>query len=186
MSVRSCVAAVALLGLWPAYGEGQVELFDSTDAVSSFQAMAEYLARDGGRWIAPNPNYNGAENSPTHFGLWFEQDARNHFLELKIVAHFPDQVLTSSRGHWAWHPTRGQLTHVMVDRGGGLSEGVTTYPSATVFVTTSIRSGVGGRSESRDENVIISDDVHRNTSFHRDENEWVETGVYEWTRTSGR
>lgn len=161
----------------------QLPDFDPSDPVASFDAMGEYLTRDGGRWVAANPNYDGTESSPSAFGLWFERDVNGLFLELRIVIHFADRTVVSSRGHWAWHPVRHELTHVMVDRGGGVSEAVTTFADTRTFVTLATRAGADGNTEHRDENVIVSPDLHRNETFRRNGDEWVSGGVYEWRRS---
>jgi hypothetical protein len=163
----------------------QVPVFDSADPQASFEAMSEYLARDGGRWVASNPNYDGTGSSPREFGLWFERDVSGLFLELRIVVLFPDRTVVSSRGHWSWHPGRAELSHVMVDRGGGVSEAVTTFPDSRTFVTIAARSGSYSTTEHRDDNEVVSANVHRNETFRRQGDQWVSGGIYEWRRVVG-
>ena len=165
--------------------EAQVPRLDDATPEASFDAMAEYLARDGGRWVAPNPNHDGSGASPPEFGLWFERDVNDRLLELRIVVMFSDRTVVSSRGHWAWHPAREELVYVMVDRGGGVTEGATTFPDARTFKTLATRFAGNGSSEHRDDNVLVSPDLHRNETFHREGEDWVSGGVYEWRRVVG-
>ncbi|NKB89295.1 MAG: hypothetical protein GKS06_13840 [Acidobacteria bacterium] len=170
-----CTAATLSAG-------AQEPSFEPEDTHASFQVMAEYLARDGGRWIGDNPNHDGSERSPHAFGLWFERDVRGHYLELKIVAHFADRDVISSRGSWAWNPDTGGLVYRMVDRGGGLTEGVTTFPDADTFATMTTRYADNGEADHRDTNDIIGPDEHHNETFARDNGEWVSGGIYIWRR----
>ncbi len=173
-------AALAVLVTHPLLA--QVPRLDGSVPNASFEAMAEYLARDGGRWVAVNPNHDGSEQSPPDFGLWFERDVGGRFLELRIVVQYADRAVVSSRGHWTWHPGRQVLTYVMVDRGGGVTEGSTTFPDARTFRTLATRFTEDASSEHRDDNVLVSPDVHRNETFRREGDEWVSGGVYEWRR----
>lgn len=89
----------------------------------------------------------------------------------------------SSRGHWFWHPGRGELGYRMVDRRGGVTEGATRFPDATTFTTVATRVGPNGEETlHKDENSAVSPDVHRNESFRRQGDDWVSGGLYVWTR----
>jgi hypothetical protein len=162
---------------------GQVPTFDPSDARASFAAMAEYLARDGGRWRSANPSHDGSASSPREFGLWFARRLEGSVLEIQIVSYFPDRTVVSSHGQWTWHPGLRELRYITTHRGGGVTEGTTTFPDSVTFQTTAIRFGRAGRSsEVRDDNVLVSENVHRNETFARDGERWLSGGVYEWRR----
>ncbi|NND01024.1 MAG: hypothetical protein HKN85_12655 [Gammaproteobacteria bacterium] len=180
---RRILASIALMAwFFPTLILAQQNLFDPEDPLASFEAMAEYLARDGGLWLADNPGYDGTQSSPASFGLQFERDVSGLFLELQIVVNFVDRAVVSSRGHWAWHPARNVLTHVMIDRGGGLTEATATFPDASRFVTVGTRFSRGDTTEHRDDNLIVGPDLHRNETFSRAGDEWKSGGIYEWRR----
>lgn len=190
MTVRTTMAvsiAWALqLGAMPDGASSQVPVLDTSDAQAAFMAMGEYLARDGGRWRAPNPNADGSANTPPAFGLWFSRHLDGRVLELEIVIHFADRTVVSSHGQWTWHPGRGEVTYVMTDRRGGLTEGTTTFPDPATFRTIATHFGRrGNTAEQRDDNVLVSEDLHRNETFQRDGDRWVSGGVYEWRRQGG-
>lgn len=163
---------------------GQVPDFSQLSGREAFAAMAEYLSRDGGRWRADNPNHDGTASTPPAFGLWFAQELRGRVLTLQIVVHYPNRVVVSSTGRWAWHPATDQLSYEMVDRAGGLTEGLTAFPESAVFRTVATRYADGSPpTRHRDDNLLVSGDVHRNETFEDTEEGWVSRGVYEWIRT---
>lgn len=164
-----------------------VPTFDPSQPRSSFQAMAEYLAADGGQWRAPNPNHDPARpNSPPAFGLWFDWVAQQRKLELRIVVHAADSTFLSSSGDFVWHPAEQRISYRMVGRNGSLTEGTTDFTDASTFRTVATFHRPNGRSTvHRDENLLVSPSVHRNETFQQDSTgAWVSGGVYEWTRTA--
>ena len=164
----------------------QVPSFDPDDGNASFEAMAEYLARDGGRWRSDNPNYDpNRVNSPPAFGLWFTRALNGRVLDLRIVVHYADSTVVSSEGQWAWHPGESRLTYRMVGRNGSLTEGTTDFERPSTFTTvTTAYSRRGNASVHRDDNVLVDDSLHRNETFRRNtDGSWTSEGVYEWRRS---
>lgn len=163
----------------------EVPTFTGADVPQAYRDLGNYLARDGGRWRAPNPNHD-PENprSASHFGLWFEWAVGEHMLELQIVAYVGDEVRSSSRSFWAWHAIDERLTYTAVDPGGGLALGDTTFPAAHVFRTETVRVGPdGSRMPHRDDNTLVSADVHTNISYSRsDTGEWTPQSEWRWER----
>ena len=134
--------------------------------------------------LRPQAAFAATASSPPAFGLWFTEELGGRVLNLRIVIHYPDRDVVSSSGRWAWNPATSQVSYRTVDRGGGLTEGVTTFPDAAVFRTVATRySQRGPPSNHRDDNLLVSADVHRNETFEETAQGWVSRGIYEWIRT---
>lgn len=163
----------------------EVPSLDPLEPQRSFVAMAEYLSADGGRWRAPNPNYDPeAPRGPSHFGLWFDWHPELQLLELRIVTHLGESTRVSSQGRWAWHPGAESLRYVMSSRGGRYADGETTFEAPHTFTTvaTTYRTG-DAPVKHKDENVLVSPELHRNLSFREVEDDvWANQGTYEWRR----
>lgn len=184
--VAGCVMVAVASSINIESVSGQVSSFEPGDAYASFQVMAEYLSRDGGRWRAPNPNFDGSSGSPPEFGLWFERDLNDRILQIQIVVHYPKRTVVASRGQWIWHPGSQEVRYFVVHRGGGVTEGVTTFPSGAMFRTVATRIGANGqKSEHRDDNVLVGASVHRNETFQLQDGRTESGGVYEWRRVGG-
>jgi len=156
----------------------------NTSEKNHFDKIGNYLSAGSGKWTGPNKKYDSKNpKSPKAFGLWFERPI-NNLLTLKIVAYFKDTTLISSQGTFSYNPIKKQFIHVTADRGNGFSEGVTTFPNDSTFISTMINYHPDGSAYGhKDENFIISDNLHKNISFKKDEQgNWVEQGQWTWTR----
>lgn len=180
-----CVLSLPMLLAPPAAASQEVPTLDASTPREAFHQMAEYLAGHGGKWRGENPNHDATnDRSPSHFGLWFEEVANGHGLELTIVAHFDDTTVVSSRGYWAWHPGREELLHWAVGRNGYYAEGVTDFPAEDTFRST-MRQFLpnGGTAPHRDSNVLVDEDTHTNVSYSQDEEgAWVAGTEWVWQR----
>lgn len=149
-----------------------------------FEKMANYLSMGSGEWTGENKKYNEDNpRSPKAFGLWFERPMKN-LLTLKVVAYYKDSTTLSSQGLFSWHPIKKHFIHITADRGNGYSEGVSEFLNDSTFISTMIVYRPDGKFfDHKDENFIVSENVHRNTSFKKDEQgNWVENGSWTWTR----
>ncbi len=179
------IAATLVLAMDPVSAAAQVAPFDTTDGQASFLTMSEYLTRDGGKWRAPNPQHDGSARSPEAFELWFDSHFSGRILQIQIVVQYADRTVVSSHGQWMWHPGAGELRYLVAHRGGAVTEGVTTFPNATTFVTLATRTGRNGVvREQRDDNVMVSPSLHRNETFRMEAGGWTSGGVFEWSRLS--
>lgn len=150
----------------------------------NFEVLAEYLSRGSGHWVGENENHDPSnERSPEAFGLWFERPLPA-LLTLKIVAYMKDTVLISSQGTFNWHPIKQQVIHSMSDRGNGYADGFTSFPNDSTFISVmQIYRPDGSSYDHKDENFIVDEDMHRNTSYAKDEDgNWVERGNWIWRR----
>ncbi len=150
----------------------------------NFNSMADYLCTGSGKWTGVNRKHEPSnERSPKAFGLWFERSIPS-LMTLKIVAYVQDTILISSQGIFAWHPIKQQVIHSTSDRGNGYSEGISAFPNDSTFISTMMVYRPGGSSYAhKDENFIVSENVHRNTSFGKDaDGNWIERGNWTWTR----
>ena len=158
--------------------------FEGSDEWNNFDTMADYLSAGSGKWTGVNPKHDPAnERSPTAFGLWFERPMPS-LMTIKIVAYMQDTIRLSSQGIFAWHPLKKQVIHTTSDFGNGYSEGISSFPSDTTFISTMMVYRRNGSSyDHKDENFIVSKDVHRNTSFGKDaDGNWFQRGGWTWTR----
>ncbi len=179
---------LVLLGLALSFGlSGYSQPGRSEETIEewkNFDILADYLTRGSGKWIGQNSQYDPAnERSPQSFGLWFERPIPG-LMTLKIVAYFNDTVMVSSQGTFNWHPLEKKVIHTTSDRGNGYSEGVTSFPNDSSFISVmKIYRPEGDVYDHKDENFIVSADVHRNTSYGKDERgNWVERGKWVWKR----
>lgn len=157
---------------------------EKSDEWQNYDALAEYLSREGGKWIGENSQYDSTnERSPKAFGLWFNRPL-SVMLTLKIVAYVQDTVLVSSQGTFNWHPIKQEVFHAMSDRGNGYSDGITSFPNDSSFVSImKIYRLDGNVYDHRDDNFIINENEHRNTSFKRNAaGEWEKIGSWIWKR----
>lgn len=149
-----------------------------------FDRMCNYLTLKSGKWTGENERFNpDDQNSPKAFGLWFERPLEN-LLTLKVVAYMLDTTIISSQGIFSWHPIEKQFIHITADRGNGYSEGISIFPSDTSFTSImKVYRPNGNSYDHKDENFIISQDVHRNTSFKKDSlGNWIANGSWIWNR----
>lgn len=152
--------------------------------IEHFNKMADYLSLGTGKWTGENKRYNSSNpRSPKAFGLWFDRPMKN-LLTLKVVSYMKDTTLISSQGIFSYHPIKKQFIHVTADRGNGFSEGISVFPNDSTFISTMINYRPNGKFfDHKDENFIVSENVHRNTSFKKDEEgNWIENGSWTWTR----
>ncbi|MEP5611019.1 MAG: hypothetical protein ABJP45_02155 [Cyclobacteriaceae bacterium] len=150
----------------------------------NFDVMATYLSQGTGKWTGENKNYDSTRpRSPKAFGLWFTRPLKS-MMTIKIVAYVQDTVLLSSQGIFAWHPEKKQFIHVTSDLRSGFSEGYSSFPNDTTFISTMVNYRPNGKvSNHKDENFIVNENVHRNTSYGKNEKgEWTEKGNWVWTR----
>jgi len=85
-------------------------------------------------------------------------------LTIKVMAYRNNDTLISSQGSFSWHPQKKQYVHITSDRGGGYSEGVSEFPNDSTFISTmKIYRPNGKIFDHKDENFIVSENVHRNT-----------------------
>lgn len=186
MKTQLMLKSLFIICAFFAYGicEAQTQVETNTSQQEHFEKMADYLSAGGGKWTGENKNYN-ADNprSPKAFGLWFERPM-NNLLTLKIVAYINDTTVISSQGIFSWHPIKKEFVHLMADRGNGFSEGITEFPNDSTFISTMIVYRPSGKFyDHKDENFIVSENVHRNTSFKKDKDgNWIENGQWIWTR----
>ncbi|MDW3193943.1 MAG: hypothetical protein R8G66_16335 [Cytophagales bacterium] len=148
-----------------------------------FDRMAQYLTKGTGKWKADNPNYQpNNPRSAKAFGLCFERPMRN-YMSLTIVSYQKDTVLINSEGFFSWHPGKQQYVHVNGNRGSGFAEGITTFPNDSTFISTmTIFRRNGSSYDHKDENFIVNEDVHRNTSYKKVAGDWVAEGEWVWSR----
>ena len=149
-----------------------------------FDKMAEYLCRGTGRWTGINPKHDpNNARSPEAFGLWFERPL-NTMMTIQIIGYVQDSILLSAQGIFSWHPIKKHFVHITSDRANGYAEGITTFPNDTTFISTMVEYRADGRYyDHKDENFIISENKHRNTSFGKDGyGKWFEKGNWVWTR----
>lgn len=165
-------------------GHAQTKPIETSEEWKNFDKLADYLSRGSGKWVGENPNYKPSnERSPKAFGLWFERPLPG-LMTLTIVAYVKDTVVISSQGTFNWHPTEKKVIHSTSDRGNGYSEGITSFPNdSTLISVMKIFRPNGKIYDHKDENFVVSEDMHRNTSFGKDENgNWVEKGSWVWKR----
>lgn len=177
----SLVTLVVLSAPHPAAGQSA-----APEGEASLRRMMEYLASQGGRWRAPNPQHDPSnERSPEALGLWFEVSARGRVLELTVVAHFGSDVRSGSKSYWLWHPGREEILYHEIRPSGGVRMGTTHFSDERTFITlTEAVSASGEVTPNRGENVIVSDDLHETIAFALDQNgNWVEEQALTWTRT---
>ena len=158
--------------------------FQTYPEQEQFNVMSEYLTRGSGQWRGENPRFNPQNpRSPKAFGLWFERTMYN-LLTIKIVAYRQDTTLINSQGIFAWNPQKKQYMHITADRGGGYAEGVTEFPNDSTFVSImKVYRPNGKVLDHKDENFVVNENEHRNTSFNKDEQgNWVENNNWIWKR----
>ncbi len=186
LSTRSLLSSVFLSSLFLTFtiGVSMAQQNTQNPELMHFDNIATYLTQGSGQWKAPNNNHNpNNPRSAKAFGLWFKRPMRN-LMTLKIVSYQKDTILTSSEGIFSWHPGEKQFIHVNGNRGNGYSEGITAFPSDSMFISTvRIFTARGSSYEHKDENFIVNDNIHRNVSYRKDEEgEWIAESEWTWTR----
>lgn len=181
MKLMKLITLLVVISLTP--GEIHAQISQSK-GWGKFDSMADYLSRGSGKWTGENTKHDPANpRSPRAFGLWFERPLES-LLTIQIVAYLGDSTILSSQGIFAWHPVKEHFVHIASDRGNGYSEGISEFPTDSMFVSTMVGHRPNGKiSQHKDENFIVSEDVHRNTSYNKDENgNWVKLNDWTWTR----
>jgi len=100
------------------------------------------------------------------------------------VAYIGDTTFVSAQGMWTLHPGKKRIVYITQSMNGTFSEGVTYFTDdKTFFTEADVFLPDGARSAHKDENIMVSDDVHKNVSYSRNEDgEWVPAGEFTWTR----
>lgn len=151
----------------------------------AFEKMAAYLSKGSGKWIGDNLRHDpDQERSPHAFGLLFNSVAGYKLLEIKIEAYLRDEVRESARGGFVWHPGKRDVVYTTISPTGIFMEGTSWFPDDITFVTVSdIIWPDGTKSVHKDENFIVSEDVHKTISYMMDERgAWVRQGENTWKR----
>lgn len=175
---------IIILIMFSSISEAQIIEENNSKNKENFDKIANYLSASGGKWTGKNKFYNPDNpRSAKAFGLWFDRPLKN-LLSLKIVAYLQDTIIISSQGSFSWHPKKKEYIHTTADRGSGFSEGITTFPNDSTFVSTMINYRPNGKEfDHKDENFIISENLHENISFKKDDQgNWIENGRWTWTR----
>ena len=163
---------------------GQATIDTSAGQYLNFQQLASYLSEGSGHWESLNPNYDEQNpRSAKSYSLVFEYPLK-HLLKIRILVQLKNAEVLSAEGMFSWNPLTNSCRYVMVDRGNGYMEGVSEFPDSTTFITTTtVFRPNGQKYEHKDENFVMSKDVHRNSSYRKDrEGNWILEGNFQWKR----
>lgn len=87
----------------------------------------EYLLRDGGRWLADNPEHQPGGESPASYGYAFTASLNQRLVRNIISGHFEDG---KSVAYWeclaVWHPVQQKIVLYQFGAGGQVGEGEET------------------------------------------------------------
>lgn len=154
-------------------------------STEDFQKMVNYLAHGSGKWMAPNPNYNpGNPRSAKALGLWFDQRLNGKLLHLSVMIYQGDTAYVTSDAMWIWHPGTQRIEYTEITLGGRLQEGEVYFNSDDNFVNRNFQHQLNGQILfARGENIILTEDRHKTTSYIFDNDTWRVQGSLEWRLT---
>jgi len=145
--------------------------------------------RDGGQWLAENPNYTAGDGSPVSFGYQFEWGPNRAYVEIEI---FGRAEYDTHQSYWkilsAWHPESRRAEHFQVGAGGDVGTGIAYYPSEThEEILIEFVNPDGSRMYLKDVSETIDEDHFVSTSYLRSspDEEWRESQVLNWERVRG-
>ncbi|MEP1094848.1 MAG: hypothetical protein ABJG78_07035 [Cyclobacteriaceae bacterium] len=151
-----------------------------------FQKIVNYLSNGSGKWMAPNPNYDPDNpNSAKALGLWFDKRLKGKHLHLSVVTYRGDTAHISSDAMWIWHPGEQRIKYTEVTLGGRLQEGEVYFNADDTFVNRNFQYQLNGKTVfARGENIILTEDRHKTTSYIFENNTWQVQGSLEWRLTN--
>jgi len=156
---------------------------------AEFNERMDYLVRDGGQWLAENPNYTAGDGSPVSFGYQFEWGPNRAYVEIEI---FGRAEYDTHQSYWkllsAWHPESRRAEHFQVGAGGAVGTGIAYYPSEThEEILIEFVNPDGSRMYLKDVSETIDEDHFVSTSYLRSspDEEWRESQVLNWERVRG-
>jgi len=156
---------------------------------AEFNERMDYLVRDGGQWLAENPNYTAGDGSPVSFGYQFEWGPNRAYVEIEI---FGRAEYDTYQSYWkilsAWHPESRRAEHFQVGAGGAVGTGIAYYPSETrEEILIEFVNPDGSRMYLKDVSETIDEDHFVSTSYLRSspDEEWRESQVLNWERVRG-
>ncbi|MBK7872544.1 MAG: hypothetical protein IPJ74_18620 [Saprospiraceae bacterium] len=149
-----------------------------------FKKLIEYMTKDGGIWITPNPKYDSTQqNSVIEIEMHLVYDEERQFIKDDVTLRFKKLDYLSWISIWAYHPGKQEITYTSYGPEGRLISGKTEFVNDSTFVTVDkLYEPDGSFKELKDENIIISENVHKNISYEKKNGTWEEIGTYVWKR----
>lgn len=156
----------------------------ATTAKEPYLKLAQYLARDEGIWISKNEKYDSTQrNSVVEIQMNFFWDEERQVLWDSVTLRFRQLDYLTWISTWTWHPQKKIIEYRSLGPEGRLISGETTIPSDTSFITIDkIFEPDGTYRELKDDNFVVSPEVHTNDSYEMKNGEWVLQGSYQWIR----
>ncbi|MCB0488211.1 MAG: hypothetical protein R2820_05295 [Cyclobacteriaceae bacterium] len=159
---------------------------DLKPSFESYARLGEYLGRNGGKWVATNPNYDSTQKySAYEFEMNFFWDTERLMLWDSVTVRFKGLDYLSWISTWRWHPGMKEVEYTSHGPEGRLISGITRITNDTTFITTDKLFQPDGQfKELKDENFIVSENTHRNISYEKKDGKWEVQGSYVWKRKS--
>lgn len=156
-------------------------------AKEGFKKLVNYMTKDGGIWVTPNPKYDSTQqNSIIEIQMHLVYDEERQIIKDEVTLRFKKLDYLSWISFWAYHPSEKVITYTSYGPEGRLISGQTEFVNDSTFVTVDrLYEPDGSFKELKDENIIVSENVHRNISYEKKNGQWESTGIYVWKRKIG-
>lgn len=150
-------------------------------------AHVDFMSRDGGTWVAPNPANESDPSQPDAFGMEWRASNQNHVLTGRLYAIENGQAQPD---FWTyrefWHP--GERRALLEQWGGpgvyGVGEARLEDNRGRVEQTFWLPDG---RSWKEGHRTVEEGDVYVTDSFDIDaDGNWTPNGSYTWARAPAR
>ena len=122
---------------------------------------------------------------PLGFGLNYLH--RKDALKLIHVAYRGDTAHVTAESFWIWHPTRQQIHYYSINIRGDFLEGEVFFSEENIFITqTEGHLSDGKIAIHRDQNIMVSDNVHKTISAGYKNGEWIDDTGFTWKRLNDK
>jgi len=177
--LTTAALAAALLAPFPAGAQNP-----ASPSATPVSEVMDYLARDGGTWIAENPTHKKDDGSPPHYGYAFEWGLDRWIVRNRILGVYPERQVTYWESFSAWDPIEKRVTLYQVGRGGAHAIGHTVrHDDVRSETFLSFVMADGETFEFHEVETIRGPDEFESVSYRKVGGTWVERQRLVWKRT---
>lgn len=171
----------ALIFIW--FG-GQAVAQETQALPEWWQEHVEFMTRDGGTWVTPNPDVTEESWSPDHYGMEWQASNNGTMLRGRLYGLRDGEIVGE---YWTfaefWHPGERTVVIEQWNSFGGYGVGETRSLGENQGEVEQTFFTVNGQSRRNGHRTVEDGDRYLTQTFAIDEDgSWTHTGGFDWNR----